>query len=103
MFYVSAHIFLSKTLCNRKNVITHLCDFFHIFIFFHEYEIPVRKKTVFRFQIFVDLPSGHRTLEQRRNVDEIRSFRCSKLNFDVIPTSRARQVVTADGDQGPVS
>ena len=38
------------------------------------------------------IPSGHRTLEQSGNVLEIRSLPCSKVNFDVIPTSSARWV-----------
>ena len=40
------------------------------------------------------LPSGHRTLKQRRNLVEIRSLRCPKLNFDLISTSIARWVAT---------
>ena len=35
-------------------------------------------------------PSGHRTLEQCRNVVEIKSLSCSKLNFNITQTSTAR-------------
>ena len=35
-------------------------------------------------------PSGHMALEQRRNLVEIRSLRCSKLNFDVVPICSGR-------------
>ena len=41
--------------------------------------------------ITVSQPSGHLTLEQRWNVVEIRSWRCSKLNFDVVPMCSARR------------
>ena len=41
----------------------------------------------------VSLPSGYMVLEQRRNLVEIRSLRCSKLNIDIVPTYSALWVV----------
>ena len=43
-------------------------------------------------------PSGHLTLEQRWNVVEIRSWRCSELNFDVDPMCSARGAGTLTHD-----
>ena len=41
-----------------------------------------------------NLPSRHKTLQQCRDLVEIRSLRRSKVNFDTIPTSTACWVVS---------
>ena len=45
----------------------------------------LRLRFVVIFFVKLGLPSGHMTLEHRRNLVEIKSLRCSKLNFDVVP------------------
>ena len=61
--------------------------------FASEIKNTVLNVTISRHDItrdFATLPSGHLTLEQGRNLVGLRLFRCSKLNFNVVPTSSAR-------------
>ena len=90
-----------KNETNFTNINKNVCIFIlnkyvHLKILHWYINIQIRllwekKELQIRQYIF---PSGHMTLEQHQNLVEITSWRCSKLNFDVVPTYSAGWVTS---------